>query len=314
MTDEERTHKVFDLGNGLELWAFHVDDLLEQDVNARTMKKEAFDRLAATIKRDQRIESLPLCALTERGLEIVSGHHRVRAMRTAGVTEGYCLVDVTGLPRSSIAAKQLSHNSIQGYDDPQLLARIFESIGDVDARLEAFIDPKMVEVTIPRIQIDDIDLGMRFETVIVMFIPWERQYVKESLAAIERELVGTQAHEAWLADLELFDNFKKLGRQLTKEYDIHSMSTALYKMAELARRQMGIEPDWEEEDRMALRDLVGSFYIPIGAAQVIGEAIDKMVDAGHVTAEARWRALELWAAEYLAGPPLHAGAVTDGVV
>ena len=312
--DEGRTHKVFDLGNGLELWAFHVDDLMEQDVNARTMKKEAFDRLAATIKKDQRIESLPLCALTEKGLEIVSGHHRVRAMRTAGVTEGYCLVDVTGLPRYAIAAKQLAHNSIQGYDDPQLLARIFESIGDVDARLEAFIDPKMIEVHIPRIKVDDVDLGMRFETVIIMFIPWERGYVKEALAAIEQELVGTQAHEAWLVDIEFFDNFKKLGRQITKEYDIHSMSTALYKMAELARQQMGVQPEWDEEDRVPIRDLAGSFYVPRDAATVMEEAIARMVDAGEITAEAKWRAFELWAAEYLAGAPLlRPGLVTDGV-
>jgi len=299
--DSSRTHKVFDLGNGLELWAFHVDDTIEQDVNARTMKKEAFDRLASTIKKDQRIESLPLMALTDRGLEIVSGHHRVRAMRTAGVVEGYCLVDTSGLPRYAIAAKQLAHNSIQGYDDPQLLARIFESIGDVDARLEAFIDPKLVEVHIPRIKVDDVDLGMRFETVIVMFIPWEREYVKEALAAIERELVGTQSHEAWLADIAFFENFRKLGRQITKEYDIHSMSTALYKMAELARQQMGVEPEWDEEDRVPLRDLVSSFYVPRDAASVIEEAVAKMVDAGDITAEAKWRAIELWAADYLAG-------------
>ena len=297
--DPTRSYTVFDLGQGLELWHFNVDDTIEQDVNARTMKKEAMDRLIQTIKRDKRIESLPLCALTDRGLEIVSGHHRIRAMRAAGVTEGYCLVDVTGLPRSSIAAKQLALNSIQGYDDPQLLARIFESIGDVDARLEAFIDAKMIEVHIPRIKVDDVDLGMRFETVIIMFIPWERQYVKDALTAIEHELIGTQAHEAWLADLEFFDNFKKLGRQITKEYDIHSMSTALYKMAELARQQMGVEPEWDEEDRVPLRDLAGSFYVPRDAATVIEGAIAKMVDAGEITAEAKWRAIELWAADYL---------------
>jgi hypothetical protein len=69
--------KVFELGNGLELWKVPPSALREQDVNARSMPKAMFERLAQTIGRDKRLESLPLCDKTERGLEIVSGHHRV---------------------------------------------------------------------------------------------------------------------------------------------------------------------------------------------------------------------------------------------
>src|ERR1700722_11480069 len=69
--------RILDLGNGLELWKVHPSALREQDVNARAMPKAMFDRLAQTIARDKRLESLPLCAKTERGLEIIAGHHRV---------------------------------------------------------------------------------------------------------------------------------------------------------------------------------------------------------------------------------------------
>src|SRR5262249_25601288 len=116
--------RVLELGSGLELWRVPPSALREQDVNARSMPKAMFERLAQTIGGDKRLESLPLCAKTERGLELISGHHRTRAATAAGLTEMFTLVDVTGLSRSQIAAKQLAHNAIEGTDNEQLLAEI----------------------------------------------------------------------------------------------------------------------------------------------------------------------------------------------
>jgi hypothetical protein len=44
--------KILELGNGLELWKVHPSSLREQDVNARSMPKAMFERLAQTIARD----------------------------------------------------------------------------------------------------------------------------------------------------------------------------------------------------------------------------------------------------------------------
>lgn len=116
------------LGEGLELWQVKIDDLKEQDLNARAMPGPMFQRLAETIKRDSRLESLPFCALTSKGIEIVSGHHRVRASRAAGIRDIWAIVDITGLSTSQIKAKQLAHNSISGVDDPAMLAQILAQI------------------------------------------------------------------------------------------------------------------------------------------------------------------------------------------
>ena len=51
--------RILDLGYGLELWKVHPSTLREQDVNARAMPKAMFERLAQTIARDKRLESLP---------------------------------------------------------------------------------------------------------------------------------------------------------------------------------------------------------------------------------------------------------------
>ena len=44
--------RILELGNGLELWKVHPSSLREQDVNARSMPKAMFERLAQTIARD----------------------------------------------------------------------------------------------------------------------------------------------------------------------------------------------------------------------------------------------------------------------
>ena len=72
------TEHIIDMGQGLALYKVGVDEVSEQDVNARAMSPQMFERLAATIERDGRLESLPLMALNAEGkIEIISGHHRL---------------------------------------------------------------------------------------------------------------------------------------------------------------------------------------------------------------------------------------------
>src|ERR1039458_8020783 len=169
-TQPEAGQIVVALGNGLELWKLPVSILREQDANARSMPKAMFERLAQTIGRDKRLESLPLCAKTERGLEIISGHHRVRAATAAGISEMYVLVDVTGLTHSQIAAKQLAHNAIEGQDNDQLLAEIYRQIEDAESKLEAFIDQKL-DIELPKVKIEGLDVEIDFKMVLLVFLP-----------------------------------------------------------------------------------------------------------------------------------------------
>src|SRR6266699_1322539 len=71
-----------------------------------------------------------ICQLARRRMPLIrflyiSGHHRTRAATAAGLSELFVLVDVTGLSRSQIAAKQLAHNAIEGQDNcwPRFIAR-----------------------------------------------------------------------------------------------------------------------------------------------------------------------------------------------
>lgn len=291
---------VYDLGQGLELWRVKVSTLREQDVNARSMTKTAFDRLTATISRDKRLESLPLCALTVRNgqgrIEIVSGHHRVRAARAAGVEELHVLVEVTGLTDDEIKAKQLAHNSIAGEDDPQLVKRIFESIQRADARIEAFIDPKEVDAQIERMPVGTVELGMQFKTALTVFIP----YHLEEFERVQEHVFNVLSKSndvTYIADIEMLEHWKQALGETAEAYDIKAIGSVIGKMSEIVLKELGEETS--EPERVHVRDLFQESLLPPDVARVIEKAFEKAEKEGVFSGRQRWKALEAWATAFL---------------
>lgn len=229
--------KLLELGNGLEIWKVNIEELKEQDLNARYMKAEMFERLTENIKNSERLESLPFCALTENGIEIISGHHRVRAARQAGIYEIYVIVDVSGLSEDKIRAKQLAHNSISGYDNSELVKRIFDEIQDASAKLEAFIPDKLVE-DFKRISVGDINVEMDIQQIQLMFFKYEKSCIER----LEKYL--SDGDEVYAAEIQQFEPVKKLIQEAGHEYNIRAVGTILARLCELTMcRYENTEPN-----------------------------------------------------------------------
>jgi hypothetical protein len=286
--------RILELGNGLELWKVHPSSLREQDVNARSMPKAMFERLSQTIARDKRLESLSLCAKTERGLEIISGHHRVRAATAAGISEMFVLVDVTGLTRSQIAAKQLAHNAIEGQDNEQLLAEIYRQIEDAESKLEAFIDAKL-DVEVPKVKIEGLDIDIDFKTVLLIFLPRVKARLDRALEYLRSS--GHRLDGVYIAADTDYSPLEKAVRKIHEEYDIRVVADILGKMADLALQACG--ESVADPERVHLKDIFGTTWIRKEAASTIVDAVQKMLKAGDIGQTNRWQALEYWAAEYL---------------
>jgi hypothetical protein len=283
-----------ELGNGLELWKVHPSSLREQDVNARAMPKAMFERLSQTIARDKRLESLPLCAKTERGLEIVSGHHRTRAATAAGLQEMFILLDTTGLSRSQLLAKQLAHNAIEGQDNEQLLAEIYRQIEDAESKLEAFIDEKL-DVEIPKVKIEGLDVEIDFKTVLLIFLPRVKERLDRAVEYVRSS--GQRLDGVYIAAESDYAPLEKAVRTINREWDVRVLADILGKMADLSLQASGVSV--EDPERVHVKDLFGSSWLPKEAASVIRDAVQKMVKAGDIGQTNRWQALEYWAAEYL---------------
>lgn len=136
---------IYDMGTELYIAKVQLAELKEQDINARIMKNEMQDQLTANIKNRGQLESLPLIALMGEKLEIISGHHRVKSAREAGLKEIIVILDKSGLTRSKAASKQLAHNAISGFDDESTLREIVKLMDNVDDMMESYIGKEILE-------------------------------------------------------------------------------------------------------------------------------------------------------------------------
>jgi hypothetical protein len=285
--------RILELGNGLELWKVHPSALREQNTNARWMPKAMFERLAQTIARDKRLE-MPLCAKTELGLEIISGHHRVRAATAAGISELFALVDVTGLTRSQIAAKQLAHNAIQGQDNEQLLAEIYRQIEDAESKLEAFIDAKL-DIEVPKVKIEGLDVDIDFRSVLLIFLPKVKERLDRAIEYLRS--CGQRLDGVYIAADTDYSPLEKAVRKIHEEYDLRVVAYTAGKIAELALQACGVSV--EAPERAHLKDIFGTAWLPKEAAAVIRDAVQKMVKDGDIGQTNRWQFLEFLSSEYL---------------
>lgn len=284
-----------DLGQGMWVMVLPIAALHEQDVNAQQMQPRHFDQLTANIAERQMIESLPYVYWPDRqGVpEIVSGHHRTRAARAAGLTEIPCLVDTAPMSRSRLVAKQIAHNELSGSPDQKVLAQLVAMVDNVDDMLTTGLD----ESWLPGADADDTQLRLpkgdfEFRTVVLAFLPHQVEEFKRALDVIDKhaELVG-------LAPREDFERFARTELDFGIGRNIRSVATSLTILCEIAEAEIadGGRAGWTR-----VAELFGG-AMPPDAAKVVREAVERAVDRGDVNPEERWQWLEQNAAEYLAG-------------
>ena len=232
------SHQIY--GPALCLAYMHVDALHEQDMNARSMTQQTMAQLTVNIQDAGVMESVPLCVQVGEEIQIISGHHRVRAARAAGLTYIVVLL-YRELDQSRVKAKQLAHNSITGTDNPELIRRIWEDIRDVQARFEAYIDPRLFD-DIPKavsFKPVDVDLHKNTKRYLLLFLSTQAE---DFDAAIEQLTRGCQPDAIYLAHMDAFDAWQAAFAKTQEKLDIKSVPTAV---AEMARIVLGVLAEQE---------------------------------------------------------------------
>jgi hypothetical protein len=132
-------------GEKIELRIVDPRSLVLLKVNAHFMPKAMFDNLAENVAEDGFLASIPLChTLPNDRLEVLSGNHRVQGAIEAKLTRIVILVIPYTLPKSKKTAVQLSHNSIVGTDDKQILATLWADITDLKDKVYSGLDSRLV--------------------------------------------------------------------------------------------------------------------------------------------------------------------------
>lgn len=289
---------IYDMGSGLVIAKVQIDKVKEQDINARVMKNEMQDQLTANIMKRGQLESLPFFVLSNGKLEIISGHHRVKSARAAGLKEVIAIIDVSGLTRSQIAAKQLAHNAISGFDDDSTLREIVKMITDVDDMIESFVGKDIMEEPLeqydkmlsPAVQFD-------FKNVTFSFLPHQVQDMDALIKNLEitaPEIIGVAPYEQCKSFVETLSRYQKFT-------DIRNIGAAIHSMIQNANERMDEVGFKEEEEWTYLAKLFGSNAVPGESAKVIQQAIKKAEKEGTVTSKNRWQLIEYLCADYLSG-------------
>lgn len=221
---------VVELAEGLEMRMVEVADLREQDVNAQVMEPEKFERLVANIKERGALESVPYCSQKGDHVEIVSGHHRVRAARAAGLKRIWVMVDTHLTTRSLVTAKQIAHNSLVGHSDEEVLRRMVDSLTSPDDLLLTGLDVEMLPIPdssqLPAVSTPRADFQWR--TVTFTFLPHQLADFTELIERLEAsELVG-------LAPMEIYNDFAQALAGYMRFRNIRHAGTAIHALTKAA--------------------------------------------------------------------------------
>lgn len=271
------------------------------DNNARFMTRDEFNRLVANVRKDGRLTSLPLVYPHPDGtMEVLSGNHRTKAAIAADLEQIAVIRIDTALTADERLAVQLSHNSIAGHDDAHKLRELYDMIDDLDLREYSGLDDAtldlLTEVTVPPLATTSLD----YRTLSILMLP---EQLEAAGAALEEASSMLRANETWVGRLADWD---RLLDTLDCAARINGGKNQAIALAAILNFFRDHTADFAEQ---ATADPPPSKWVPIAsivgwdfpaeAARILNQAIERMVGREEITHP--WQALEMLAADYLAG-------------
>lgn len=290
--------KIADMGSGLVIAKVAANHIREQDINARIMKTEMQKQLTDNIKKRGQLESLPFCALTQNDtrIEIISGHHRIRSGKDAGLKEFYVILDVSGLNRSKITAKQIAHNAISGFDDQSTLKELAKLLDDVDDMIESYAGKDVLaEVH------EDIDkylspvMTFDWKNIVFMFLPHQINDMDRLVEATKRlspDVIGVASIEEYKPFLEALAKYQGYA-------DVKNIGAAIHAMTKLTLQAMDDAGYTGEEQWVQMTSIFGSNALPKETADIIAKAVKKMIDEEGLDPKNKLDFLRILSEQYL---------------
>lgn len=216
-------------------------DCVPLQKNAHFMDKDMLNKLTANVAEDGFLSQLPFGMKQPDGRYLIlSGNHRLKASISAKL-EYILILYVDEIDRDKQLSYQLSHNSLVGKDDMQMLKEIYEEMESIEAREFSglngveFVDLDKLDIT--SIGDGDIELTeMKF-----LFVESRSNEVRAILSELEEQKID----EDTAIVLGSFEEFIKTMTEVKKRYDIKSNTVAFGRMVDICRERL--EEDKEEE-------------------------------------------------------------------
>lgn len=216
----------------------------EAEMNANEMSGEDFETLCENIGKSG-MSSVPCCYRKENGRYVmISGHHRLRACKKLHYrTLGILWCDESQMSTDEIIAIQLSHNSLHGSDNQNILRKLFEQINSIEYKKFAHINIEEIKP----LSSEGIDIIAMKETFTFTIVLYPNSY--ENLESIYGD-IREQAKKSdvlILSDETNEEKLLRLQKEIGNEYKIKSPSICFGKLLELAKERLE-ELKNEEDD------------------------------------------------------------------
>lgn len=220
-------------------WKYDVVDINlidEAEMNANEMTGEDFAALCDNIGKSG-LSSVPCCYRKANGrYGMISGHHRLRACKKLRYrTIGILWCDESELSKDEIIAIQLSHNSLHGQDNRNILKKLFEQIQSIDYKKFAHINIDEIKP----VGTDGISAFAMKENFVFTIVLYPNSFLNLD------ELYGDIREQAKKCDALLLahqeDNEKlllKLQADIGSQFKIKSPAITFAKLLELANERM----------------------------------------------------------------------------
>jgi hypothetical protein len=293
-----------DSGQPYKLALVDPASLKELDKNAHYMTHETFKNLVENIKRDGALASVPFCWHDGTTLHVLSGNHRVKAAIAASVARILILYDDRPLSRQERVAIQLSHNAINGRDDPALLKELWAEIDDLGLKYYAGLDDKQLE------QLADAQFkSMReavldYKAVMFLFLPEEVEAMEN---AFQRAVESTVCEEAVTARLTEFSRLVDALDKAKASYATKNHAVALSIVLDVFERHLtDLQPGWfqdgsaKHKEQVPLATVFGTDKVPARVACLLQEVCAKMKADGLLDCVDAGGTLEVLAERFLA--------------
>lgn len=201
--------------------------------NAHFMSNDTFNALVNNIRRDGQLSSVPFCVKHKDGTyTVVSGNHRTQAAKMAGLTSIHVMyIEEENTNNDWLLATQLSHNSIVGQDDAELLKQLLDEITDVALKEYAHISNEVLD------SVKDINYTVEMPNnevvpVILMFVDTQKVQFDRIMDVLEN-YSEKELSNLTLLDMETMKRLNDVSTKVSAKYKIKAQALSICKMLEI---------------------------------------------------------------------------------
>lgn len=282
-----------------EIIKINPRDIKLLKVNARYMKPEEYEKLVSNIKKDGQLTSVPFCFYNENHeIEVLSGNHRVMASIDAGLNEIEVMLCKDKLSKEQALAIQLSHNSISGQDDEELLKKLYGELESLEFKEYSGLTDEFNNYC-KEIEKDFKVPTLSYQALNLLFLPEEISEIKQVLGNISSLLNSNHI----LSSKTDYDNYLESTTTISKCLNIKNPSTTFLAMIRLAKENIDklkeLAFNNENTDYIPLSTILGRSDINKDDAMIIDKALNKLISKGEIKKNNKEKGLAILANLYL---------------